>query len=279
MSWEVSGNTNAPPRVAHFLSARGRWFLLAAVAVACADARAQFRVALEPALRYERVAEYDQGGKKIIEERGWLPGLGTSVAFGAGRHELSGAARWFKADLDYDGRLQGGRGYRTETGTALSQFGLGWRYRIFENTRVAAALAHDRWIRNIRGKEGAIGLRERTRSNRLQIGIEQEWRIAAAGKLSASLTAVRAQPEHLRIDFSGALDNVALRTRAATGYGLELNYQPAGWPAMTWSARLDSIKVPRSDAHAVTRDGRPAGELIQPEHLRQGVTFGLRYAF
>jgi hypothetical protein len=230
-------------------------------------------------LRYERVAEYDQGGKKIIEERGWLPGIGAALAFGVGRHEVFGAARWFKADLDYDGRLQNGRRYRTETGTELSQFEFGFRYRLFEDTRVSAALAHDRWLRDIRGNAGAIGLRERSRSNRLQLGIEQEWRIAAAGKLSASASAVRARPERLRIDFSGALDDASLRTRAATGYGFGLAYQPGGLPAMTWSARLDSMRVPRSAAHAVSRDGQPAGEVIQPEHRRQGLTLGLRYAF
>lgn len=225
------------------------------------------------------MSEYGQGGERIVHESGWLPGIGGKLAYRSSPWEAYGAATLFQADLDYDGQLQNGRPYSSRTGTRMADAQLGLRYCLFANTELVTALGIDSWRRNIRGGGNAIGLREHTRSSRDSIGIEQAWKIAHAGKLTAGASLIHAAPERLRIELAGLLDDASLRTRSANGVALMLRYQPEGTPSLKFGAGFDYMKVPRSAAAPVTRNGRPAGEVTQPEHVRQNLTLFVRYKF
>jgi len=253
--------------------------LISAIAIAAVPAHAQYSAAIEPALRYASMSEYNQSGSRIVTESGWLPGLGGRLAYRSGAWEFFGAAAVFQADLDYDGQLQNGRPYRSETGTRMSEAWLGLRYRVLDRTELVAALGRDAWRRDIKGSAQAIGLLERTNSSRLLIGVEQMWPLDGAGKLLAGASLVHAAPERLRIGFSGQLDDVSIRTRPANGYALTLRYLPEAVPRLSFNASVDSITVARSAAYPVTRDGRAAGQVTQPEHLRKNLTISLRYDF
>ena len=225
------------------------------------------------------MSEYGQSGERIVHESGWLPGIGGRLAYRAGRWEAYGAATLFQADLDYDGQLQNGRPYSSRTGTRMADAQLGLRYRLLADTEVVAALGIDSWQRNIKGGGSAIGLREHTRSGRVSISVEQAWHIAHAGKLTAGASLIHAAPERLRIEFAGLLDDASLRTRSANGMALMLRYQPEGTPSFQFGAGFDYMKVSRSAAAPVTRNGRLAGEVTQPEHVRQNVTLFVKYLF
>lgn len=251
----------------------------AAIAAAAPCAQAQYSAAIEPALRHASMSEYNQAGSRIVQESGWLPGIGGRLAYRSGAWEFFGAAAVFQADIDYDGQLQNGRPYRSETGTRMSEAWLGLRHRVLDRTELVAALGLDAWRRDIRGSGPAIGLLERTRSSRLLVGVEQMWPLGRTGTLLAGASLVHAAPERLRIGFSGLLDDVTIRTRPANGYALTLRYLPDAASRLSVNASFDSIRVARSAAYPVTRDGRAAGQVTQPEHRRSNLTISVRYDF
>lgn len=235
------------------------------------------RVEIQPSLRFQSNVEYAESGEQVIRERGWLPGLGAEIAYLHDQLEAFGLASVFDGKIDYDGKLQNGVRYQSETGTRLSHVQLGLRYRLTQNTRTIVALERDEWKRNIKGSDVAIGLRERTYSHRLLLGVEQDWRMGSTGQLSLGATLVRARRERLDATFSGLFDAVSMRTQAATGYAINLRYQPTLSSRLQLGTQVDYIKVPQSTAHPITRNGVPAGAITQPEHVRQGVTLYVRY--
>ncbi|MBC7861221.1 MAG: hypothetical protein H7Z39_21075 [Burkholderiaceae bacterium] len=255
--------------------------LAAATATAAMPLRAtaQWRAELGPAFCYASVSENKQSGERVVHESGALPGIAAALSHRADRLETFGAARAFRGALDYDGQLQNGIGHQTKTDTRLAQAQLGLRYHYRENTRLIAALEYDDWERNIRGDDVALGLREHTRSRRLLLGAERAWQMAAAGTLIVGATLIKAEPERLDVHFSGLFDDASMRTRAATGYAAELAFRPAAYPKLLLSAKAEYMKVPRSGAVLVRRNGNPAGDITQPEHVRQSISFFLRYVF
>lgn len=242
-------------------------------------ATAQLRVDVQPGFRFQSNSEYTESGERIISERGWLPGIGFQLAYPKDQYETFGSAHIYRADINYDGKLQNGSRYRSDTGTRLAQVQVGLRYEIRETTRAVIALEHDQWHRNIKGDGVSIGLRERTRSNRLLVGLEQEWHARFGGKLSLGATLVRAERERLHIQFSGLLDDASIRTKAATGARIDLRYHPAPSSPIQLGGQLDYIKIPRSEPVSVTRDRKFAGTITQPEHGRQSITLYLQYMF
>ena len=240
---------------------------------------AEYVAAIEPAIRYATVSEHDQAGNRIVHESGWLPGVGAQLAYRSGAWEIFGAAALFQADIDYDGQLQNGRPYRSETGTRMAEAQLGLRYRILDATEFITALGLDSWRRHIDGSSQAIGLQEHTRSSRVLIGVEQAWRLGETGKVLVGASLVHAAPERVRIGFSGLLDDVTIRTRASNGYALTLRFQPEEASKLSFNAHFDLMKVARSAAYPVTRDGRAAGDVTQPEHVRRNLTLSIRYSF
>lgn len=254
-------------------------FLALASAAAAQSAHAQFAASIEPVIRYATLSEHDQAGRSIVRESGWLPGIGGRLAHRSGPWEFFGEARVFQADIGYDGRLQNGQPYRSETGTRMAEAQLGLQYRILDATDIVTALGVDSWRRHIQGSGQAIGLQEHTSSRRLLIGVEHAWQLDSGGKLSVGANLVHAAPERLRIGFSGLLDDVSIRTRAANGAALTLRYQPGEESKLVFSAQFDTMRVPRSAAYPVTRNGRAAGEVTQPEHVRQNLTLSVRYRF
>lgn len=249
------------------------------VAMLPLTAAAQWQTALDVGMRHARIAEYDERGQRMVVERGWLPGLGAGLDYRGEDVELFTAASVFDADLDYDGRLQNGRPYRSHTRTTLAQVRLGARYRLQGSTRLVSYAEIDHWRRDIQGSGGAVGLRERTWSPRLALGLEQRWLLDGGGRLEASLALVRAAPERLKVGFSGLLDDASLRTHSATGFAADLLYQPWAAIPLSLGMRLESIKVPRSGEVTVYRHGKPVGTLAQPEHARHAATLFVRYLF
>ncbi len=242
-------------------------------------AAAQWQTALDLGMRHASVAEYNQRGRRVVAEHGWLPGLGAALDYRGEDVDLFTAASVFDADLDYDGQLQNGRSYRSQTRTTLAQARLGARYRLHGSTRLVGYAEIDHWRRDIEGGGNAVGLRERNWSPRLALGLEQRWQTGSGGRVEASLAIVRAGPERLKVGFSGLLDDASLRTHGATGLAADLLYQP--WTAIPLSVgmRLESIKVPRSEEVTAYRHGEPRGTLAQPEHARHAATLFVRYLF
>lgn len=242
-------------------------------------ATAQWQTALDFGMRHARAAEYNERGQRIVVEHGWLPGLGVALDYRGEDVDLFTAASIFDTDLNYDGQLQNGRPYRSQTRTTLAQARFGARYRLHGSTRLVSYAEIDHWRRDIKGSGSAVGLRERSWSPRLALGLEQRWQLGNGGRVEASLAIVRAAPEHLKVGFSGLLDDASLRTHSAAGFAADLLYHP--WTAIPLSLgmRLESVKVPRSGEVTAYRHGQPSGTLAQPEHVRHAATLFIRYLF
>lgn len=243
------------------------------------QAHAQVRAAVEPAIRNTRFSEYNLAGERIVRESGWLPGIGAMLEYRQDGLEIFGVANTFRSGIDYDGKLQNGTRYTTETGTQLSRVQVGVRYLLSMDMRAVVGLEYDSWKRNIKGNGTVIGLRERSWSPRFFMGIEKKWTPSDSGTFAANAMLVRAGREHVNIHFSGLLDDASIRTRPATGYALELRHAPIAAPNLHIGAYFETMRVARSPSHPVARNGRAAGEITQPEHLRQSITLFARYQF
>lgn len=242
-------------------------------------AAAQWQTALDLGMRQARLAEYNERGQRIVVEHGWLPGLGVALDYRGEDIDLFTAASVFEANLDYDGQLQNGRSFRSRSRTTLAQARLGARYRLHGSTRLVGYAELDHWRRDIEGSGSAVGLRERSWSPRLALGLEQRWQLNGGARVEASLAIVRAAPERLKVGFSGLLDDASLRTRSATGLAADLLYHPWAVIPLSLGLRLESIKVPRSEEVTAYRHGQPSGTLAQPEHVRHAATLFVRYLF
>jgi hypothetical protein len=251
---------------------------VAALYVLCASpASAQWQGSIGVGARSATHVEYDVAGRQLVREDGWLPGASVHAGYQLGNVTWFGEADWYRGDIDYRGRTQGGAAAASTTSTRLASARLGASYAL-GNYTVLAAFEVDRWQRDILGTAAGAGLQETYRSTRLLLGTGATWR-PAAGMVSAEAALVLAAPERMRIGFSGLFDPVSLDTRRGHGLRFGAGIRPAWAPSLQLRGRLDWLKVPRSGGAALTANGAFQGLVTQPEHVRKALTLELAYLF
>ncbi|MFC5477488.1 hypothetical protein [Massilia suwonensis] len=228
-------------------------------------------------LRHASHAEYEDE-RTLVRERGWLPGLVLEGACQAGNVAWFAGADWYRAGIGYRGQTQSGTAARSRTATTLATLRLGARYQLAADTALMAALEADLWRRDIRSTGSAAGLQERYRSGRFVVGAAQTWR-PAAGLILSDLALVLSTPERMRVDFHGLLDQATLSTRRAPGLRAGASFNPGFSPNLELRAAYDWMRIGRSGDAPLTRNGRFAGTVAQPEHVRQGVSLTLSRLF
>lgn len=228
--------------------------------------------------RYVKHAEYDESERLLVRESGWLPGLVLEGAFRAGNTTWFAGIEGYRAGIDYRGQTQSGSAARSRTATTLATLRLGAGYRITPAVTLTGALEVDLWQRDIRGTNSAAGLQERYRSERLALGVATSWQ-PAAGKVGTDLALVLSTAERMRVDFNGLLDTARLDTRRAPGLRLGASLYPAFIPALEIRGAYDWMRTGRSNDAPVTRNGRFAGTVAQPEHVRQGFSLTVSRLF
>jgi hypothetical protein len=239
---------------------------------------AQWTPALGIAARQFTLNEYDAGGRRIVREQGWLPGLEGRLAYRTGDWTLSAQAAHYQHDIAYRGQTQSGAPVDSRTDTALTQSGVGIAYAINAMLSASLAVELERWRRDIQGVGRVLGLQERTLSRRTLLGLDARFP-ATHGEVMAGAALLLAAPEKLRVGFSGQFDDVSFDTRSAQGLRLNLGWQPAAWPALELRAGLDWWKVGRSADAALSRNGRHAGTVAQPEHAVTSMRLAVLYRF
>lgn len=254
--------------------------LAAAVCAGClvAPVHAQWEPALGIAARQFTVREYDAGGRRIVREQGWLPGLEGRLAYRTGAWLLSAQAAHYQHDIDYHGQTQLGAPVDSRTGTALTQAGAGIAYALNDTLSASLAVELERWRRDIHAAGRVQGLQERTLSRRLLLGLDARYP-TAHGEFTAGAALLLAAPEKLRVGFSGQFDDASFDTRPAHGLRLGLGWHPAAWPRLELRAGLDWWKVERSADVALYRNGRLAGFVAQPEHAVSSMRLAVLYRF
>lgn len=99
------------------------------------------------------------------------------------------------------------------------------------------------------------------------------------GDVTAGVALLLAAPEKLRVGFSGQFDDASLDTRSGHGMRFGLGWHPAAWPRLELRAGLDWYKADRSADAALSRNGRHAGTVAQPEHAVTSMRLAVHYRF
>jgi hypothetical protein len=252
-------------------------FVAALYALLSLPASAQWQGSIGAGARHATHTEYDLAGRQLVREDGWLPGASLHAGYRQGSVTWFGGADWYQGGIDYRGRTQLGAAAMSSTSTRLAAARLGASYA-WGSYAFQAAFEIDHWKRDILGTAAGTGLQESYRSRRLLLGAGKTWG-PAIGAVSLDAAAVLAEPERMRIGFSGLFDPVSLDTRRAHGLRLGAAIRPARTPSLQLRSRVDWLKVPRSDATALTVDGAFRGTVTQPEHVRRALTLELAYLF
>jgi hypothetical protein len=240
-------------------------------------ASAEWQGSIGAGARSATHTEVDLAGRQLVREDGWLPGMDLRAGYRQANLTWFGGAEWYQGGIDYRGRTQAGAPAVSSTSTRLAAARLGVSYA-WGSHSMLAAFEIDHWKRDILGIAGSAGLQERYRSRRLLLGAGKTWR-PAAGTVALDAAAVLAEPERMRIGFSGLFDPVSLDTRRAHGWRLGADFGPAWAPSLQLRSRVDWLTVPRSGAAALTVNGAFRGTVTQPEHVRRALTLELAYLF
>jgi hypothetical protein len=241
-------------------------------------AHAQWQFSGGAGMREVRTTEADRNGRRLVQEKGWLPGLElrADYLFGDWRFGVSGET--YRHDISYEGRLQSGAGFSTDTKTALSRVSIDAARQITTATHLIAGIEWDHWQRDIEGRGNTLGLNERYTSWRLLGGGETRVLQSAWATINAKALLVMAAPEKIQVRFQNQVfDDAHLSTKSGTGLRLALGLQPAAVPELTVTADFDWLKIARSDDAILRRSGVPVGTVAQPEHTRQA--FGIRVSY
>ncbi|RJG07672.1 hypothetical protein D3870_18220 [Noviherbaspirillum cavernae] len=239
---------------------------------------AQWQFSAEAGARYVRMTETGTDNRTMVQEYGWLPGIGGAARYATQGWQFGVSGDFYRNDITYDGRLQSGASFVSETGTTQARIRLEIGRQVSEAVQLIAALERDVWQRDIRGRDGVAGLQERYTSWRLLTGATGRVAQWSAGSLDLTGLIVFARPEQMRVQFDRQLfDDASLSTKSAVGLRFGLGFQPAALPNLTLQADLDWIDIGRSDKAVLRRNGNAVGTITQPRHER--AAFGLRAVY
>lgn len=248
--------------------------------LASAPAFAQSEYSMGAGLRYVRMTEMDASGRQLVREHGWLPGVGLSATrrYQTWTFGLSGEI--YGADLDYDGRLQNGVPFTTDTATTQGRIAAEVTRQLTENTTLVGGLEYDGWRRHVLGRDGIAGVRENYSSWRLLAGAASSaWHTSSTDFRLKGLL-VLAGPERLHAHFENQLyDDAVLNTRSAQGLRLDLTGYPRAFPRFSFGINVDWMRIRRSNDEVLRKDGLPTGTVTQPEHERSAIGFHAGYHF
>ncbi len=204
-----------------------------------------------------------------------MHGISASAAYTAQDWQVELSGDVDAGDITYDGRLQSGAPFVSETGTSLRRFRVELSRKVTDATRLIAGLEQDYWKRHIRGRGGVAGLYERYTSWRILAGAKSRVMQSGLGAVDLKGLLVFARPERLQVGFEQQLfDDSTLHTRSATGARLGIGFYPAAFPNLGIEADIDWIRVGRSDSVPLRSGGMPVGTVTQAKHER--TAFGLR---
>ncbi len=138
---------------------------------------------ISQAAHYFNYTEFDDNGVELDKETGFIPGFQISylVGLGLNKHQLSFNVEYFKGQVEYDGQLQSGAPFLTDTDETLFNYGLKYTlnpalllYGRDDGRDVFFMLSQHRWDRDILGRAGVSGLSEVYTWSEAAIGLMQQ---------------------------------------------------------------------------------------------------------
>jgi hypothetical protein len=226
------------------------------------------------------MTETGANGRQLTKEHGWMPGLELKANYQLRDWQFGVAGEAYGGDIRYDGRLQNGVPFSSDTATRQSRVGVEIGHRITEAARLIGVIEYDFWRRNIHGRGSVLGMNERYTSWRLLTGAETRFGQWSAASVSFKSLLVLARPERLRVRFDRQLfDDADFSTKPAIGARLEWGLQPAAFPNLSFEADFDWLRIRRSDNAVLRRNGAAVGTVAQPEHQRTALGIRANYRF
>ncbi|WP_292931336.1 hypothetical protein [Noviherbaspirillum sp.] len=253
---------------------------LGAGLLASASACAEWQYSAGGGLRYVRMTESDNSGRQLVREHGWLPGLSLNATQRRDAWSIGVSGEIYGADLNYDGRLQNGVPFWTDTATTQGRIATELSRQLNENTAVVGGLEYDEWRRHVLGRGTVAGVNERYSSWRLLAGVATTAIRMPAASFTFKGLMIFARPERLRVHFENQLyDDVRFSTKPAIGLRLGMTAFPRALPNLSFGLDLDWMRIRRSDDGTLYKDGIPTGTVAQPEHQRSALGFHADYRF
>ncbi len=230
--------------------------------------------------RYVRMREMDLNGRQLVREHGWLPGVGLKATRRDAAWAFGVSGDIYDANLDYDGRLQNGVPFSTDTATTQGRITAEMSWQLTDTTALIGGIEYDGWRRHVLGRGSIAGVKERYSSWRLLAGASSTaWRSSSADFRLKGLM-VLAGPEHLHAHFENQLyDDAVLTTKSAAGLRLDLTAYPRAFPHFSFGINVDWMRIRRSNDEILRKDGLPAGTVTQPQHERSAIGFHADYRF
>jgi hypothetical protein len=245
-----------------------------------APVSAQWKFSVGSGARHVRMTEYEINGQQLVREDGWLPGLALNAVFHQRGWHYGVSGEVYRSNLNYEGRLQNGAPFATDTATTQSRVTAELARELNENVRAIGALEYDQWQRNVLGRGSIAGVNERYASGRLLVGAATTAQPFSAVNVEFKGLLVLAHPERLRVRFDNQLyDNAHLSTKPAIGLRLALTARPFTLPNLSFAADFEWMQIKRSDDAILRRNGTPVGTVAQPEHRRSAIGFRANYRF
>lgn len=244
------------------------------------SACAQWKISVGAGARLASIQEFASSGTRLVDERGWLPGLELGAAYTSGPWHFKVQGETYRNDIAYEGQLQNGTAFSTTTGTVQNRLAVEIGRRLTESLTLLTGVELDQWQRRIQGSGSILGLNENYRSTRLLLGGGSGILKTSYFDVSTKALLVMAQPEHLHVSFGNQLfDDAELETKSATGLRLEADLIPAGAPDILFSLGFDTLRIGRSNDAVLKKNGLATGFVSQPEHRRNDFTVRMRYRF
>lgn len=256
----------------------------AALLIACftlaPSTHAQWIFSAGGGIQHTELKEYDTSGRELVREHGWMPGLDTRADYTRGKWNFGLLASTLRGNVDYDGRLQNGSAFATDTGTTQDRLGADVAYRLGDTLSALGGIEWERRTRTIHGSGSVNGLDERTTSWHLLAGLRTRPVQLGGFGIDMTALAVIAQPERLQVRFDNhAYDDARFSTKPSTGLRASLGILPSSMPHLSATLEFDWVRVRRSDDATLPINGVPTGTVAQPEHRRRTLSAWVNYRF
>lgn len=177
---------------------------------------------IDASVRHFEYQEFGDSGNSLNKENGFLPGLRILGAASLNDINLSVAAEVFDGTVAYDGHLQTGQPYTTDTDTRLVHFSVGASWQPQTSlTRLFFSLQRDAWERDIQSKGLISGLFEEYSWYTIKLGMAQRFKLAETLELELGLGPTRTKDTRITVHLSDfGYGNPELEMPAKNGYFL-----------------------------------------------------------
>lgn len=229
--------------------------------------------------------EFDAQGRRLLRERGSLRMAGVQLAGQCPSWDWSAQAQWSQGERAYDGQTNTQASFRTHSNLHVQRLSFQAWLPMHEHWALGMQATHARIDRDIAGQGNVLGYPERFSYWQASLGARYQGRWSDQLRWSTSGWLGAGPAGRMQLDLP-RYDPITLPLGASRTVALSLDVaggahpQQPGW---SWRGGL-SYRFERTaagPARALTRNGIPAGVVLQPRFEQQhwGAHVGASYRF